>query len=783
MPSISQTAEIESVASNGREVPRGALLAARLLSCIFFASGFASLLYQVAWQRLLTVHYGVGSISVTLIVSVYMLGLGFGALCGGYLSERVSGTIRLYATIEAAIALFGLTSLSFLELLGDWTAGSDYITSLACICSFLCVPTFLMGMTLPVATKIFSQLSLQFFSSVSILYFLNTLGAACGALVGAYLIVSFFGLGAAVFVAVGINAVLAGLILIAHRVAGGTSRPVPPVPAAEPRRPVRFSAYPFVFVSGFLAIGYEIAWFRVNEVLTKNSPYSFATVLFVYLLGIALGSLVIHRSWDRLKTHSKTSLFFLLQAGIGIYVILSILGYWHLTNHTGLDAFTQVSFNTHPHPVIPFVDAEALSSTRGVLKAIYGSVDILLWPVIFILIPTMMMGATFPLLSFLAYESEKEGKTVGVVYCWNIVGNVAGGIVTGFVLLQVLGTEITLGMFGAAGVILGIFAGEVFGRKVRLAGRLAVATVILVVSIAALPGRGALFRMVHASSEAKGRVHVEEGVDSVVVTYEAPDRICHYINGLSHGHWPMVDAYHDILEAARCAEKAERVLVIGFGTGTYTEALLKIPSVKKITLVELCASAVRNLMKIPAMNRLLTDERVDLIIDDGRRILLRTEDRYDLIASDPLNIRSGYSNNLYSREFFSLVKSRLEPGGTLLTFNQGDGVVTNTALSVFDHVRVYRTFCVCSRRPPENRESVVRSLLDGLTPEERQILRQRDSWFLGDESRFRGLLRSLPVNTDHRPVAEYFLGIELLGGSSLDRVLPGSENIQSVITQ
>src|SRR5512134_2764487 len=97
-----------------------------LLSVVFFLSGFSALLYQVVWQRLLTLYYGVGAVSITVIVSVYMLGLGGGALIGAALAERVIRRIRLYAFVELAIACFGVLSLPFLDELGVRTAGSGY---------------------------------------------------------------------------------------------------------------------------------------------------------------------------------------------------------------------------------------------------------------------------------------------------------------------------------------------------------------------------------------------------------------------------------------------------------------------------------------------------------------------------------------------------------------------------------------------------------------------------------------------------------------------------------
>ena len=190
-----------------------------LLSFVFFFSGFASLIYQVVWQRLLTLYYGVGEISITLIVSVYMLGLGLGSLFGGYLAERIRDRIVVYFIIELLIGGFGLFSLPFVDFLGRATAGASYQLTFFYVFLFLCIPTFLMGITLPLLTKIFNSVIGDFLNTISFLYFINTVGAGAGALFASYVIISFFGLDTAVYFAVAINLALAVMILISQRYA------------------------------------------------------------------------------------------------------------------------------------------------------------------------------------------------------------------------------------------------------------------------------------------------------------------------------------------------------------------------------------------------------------------------------------------------------------------------------------------------------------------------------------------------------------------------------------
>src|SRR6516162_7650819 len=121
----------------------------RLLSSVFLFSGLSALIYQVVWQRLLATYYGVGPVSITLIVSVYIGGLGFGALIGGYVSEQLKRQTISYCLIELCIGLFGLANPSLLQFLGRHTAGSPLTLSFVYVSLFLLIPTLLMGATLP----------------------------------------------------------------------------------------------------------------------------------------------------------------------------------------------------------------------------------------------------------------------------------------------------------------------------------------------------------------------------------------------------------------------------------------------------------------------------------------------------------------------------------------------------------------------------------------------------------------------------------------------------------
>ena len=736
-----------------------------LLPCIFFFSGTASLMYQVVWQRLLTLHYGVGSVSTTIIVSVYMLGLGIGAYAGGMLAERVKNRLALYCAIELLLGFFGFISPHFLNLLGYHTAGSSHIVSLFWIFMFLSFPTTLMGMTLPLIIKIFNAMIHNFLRSVSFLYFINTLGAAAGSLVTSYIIISFFGLDTGIMCAVAINISLALLIFLIRtrtdcEIPADTHRAYREDAAAFLGR----SLYAFVLVTGFLAIGYEIIWFRVIGVLVKASPYAFSSILAVYLLGIALGSYGMDRLVHSKPELDKKNLFFLLQAAIGLYVLVLFLGYYYLTAKTSLRFLTQISFHTELHPSFLI----SVASPKAFFITLFAMFDVFIWSALFVLPPTILMGASFPLIASLALTNRnKEAQTVGTVYFFTIAGNVLGGIATGFVLLPMIGTEMTLLVFAILGLLFFLLSSGLFSKPIALPYRIGIVILTSCAAVALFPRQGDLYRIMHTPFDSFSNVFLEEGVDGIVLTYQEDEQMVNYINGLGHGYRPGYSYFNCANEAVRFTPRPEHVLIIGYGLGSTAEAFLKVDTLKQLTIVELSQTLMTNLKKIPLLKKQMSDPRVKLIIDDGRRMfLLRHKEKFDLIFMDPLRTTTAYSNNIYSQEFFRIIKQHLNDTGVFMVVLVDEyRVLPKTLTTVFPHVRLYKQFCLASLRPLTPDEEQKARLLAAYTQPEREKMAEplfaQFEHYIGDEHHIRKLTRGYPVNTDLKPVCEYYIGLKL----------------------
>src|SRR5438067_12334368 len=192
---------------------------------VFFVSGFAALLYQVIWQRLLVFFSGAAVYAVTLVVTTFMAALGLGNLVGGYVADRFSRRTNLvmFIAAEAAILIFGLLSkgffYDFLYTRHPELGQSTWLLWIVLFCSLLW-PTFFMGVSLPLLAKALTRDVGEAAPTIGRLYGINTLGAAVGALVTTWIFLSQLGLEQSLKVGAALNfgcAGALGLLVISFR--------------------------------------------------------------------------------------------------------------------------------------------------------------------------------------------------------------------------------------------------------------------------------------------------------------------------------------------------------------------------------------------------------------------------------------------------------------------------------------------------------------------------------------------------------------------------------------
>jgi predicted membrane-bound spermidine synthase len=179
----------------------------------FFLSGFAALVYQVAWQRLLFVVVGVDIESVTIVVSTFMFGLGVGAVLGGILADRFPRRILLtFCIFEALIAAYGMVSADLLVSSGHLFSGLDRPASALLCFAVLLPPTLCMGATLPMLIANAFRNSGSVGVSTGTLYSINTLGAASGAIAVGFLLFYWFDLRQTIAIAAGMNLLASAIV-------------------------------------------------------------------------------------------------------------------------------------------------------------------------------------------------------------------------------------------------------------------------------------------------------------------------------------------------------------------------------------------------------------------------------------------------------------------------------------------------------------------------------------------------------------------------------------------
>lgn len=180
------------------------------LAAIFFISGFSALIYQVCWQRLLFTGFGVDLTSVTIIISIFMVGLGMGAFYGGRMADKFKeNTIFIFCLIELLIGVFGFFSSKLILLLQDHFVYSSILKISFLNFILLLFPTFLMGSTLPLLTSFFNRFLNNVGESIGVLYFYNTLGAGFGALGTGFIFFNYIGLSETIYIAATLNMIVA----------------------------------------------------------------------------------------------------------------------------------------------------------------------------------------------------------------------------------------------------------------------------------------------------------------------------------------------------------------------------------------------------------------------------------------------------------------------------------------------------------------------------------------------------------------------------------------------
>ena len=653
-----------------------------LAAIAFFASGLAALVYQVAWQRILALHTGVGIYSVAMIVAAFMAGLGIGSHIGGVLSQRRTPGQALVAfgVLEVLIAAFGLVSVPlYYDLLYErgqglyaapWAAGLLHFASLL-------PPTALMGMSLPFLSRALVEDAASAARTIGLLYGINMLGAGTGAILAPWVLVRHLGLSGAVQVAAAAN-VLAGaaaLALVRRRrpTASASEGAHEETGGGEPRRPLSLWLVLYA-ASGFVALSLEILWFRLLDVATRSTAFTFGTLLAIYLFGSASGCLAGARWAPRFARPLRV--FLLCQCGVLAYAALAVLALVALPPQTPGLAWLHDYWKAGA----TFHLGEAWD-----LRLVFGLYVAL--PVALFGLPTILMGFSFPALQRAVQDDPTTcGRKVGVLQAANIGGCVAGSLAVGLGGLAWLGTSGSLRLLLLGG--LGFAATGLWAYGAR--SLFAPSAVLLLVLAAVLPSNESLWPSIHGA--VSPLTMVAEDATSVGAVLPVPNGWQVAVNGKRHSWLPFGGVHTRLGAIPALIHPAPRdMAIIGLGSGDTAWAALCRKETRSLTVFEIAGperallERVSSRESLPDLATFLRDPRLRIVAADGRHALATGGERYDVIEADALWPYAAYSGNLYSVEFFRECARRLKPGGLMCTWAPTSRVVASFA-AAFPHV-------------------------------------------------------------------------------------------------
>jgi spermidine synthase len=675
-----------------------------LVSILFFFSGAAGLIYQTVWVRLLELYFGVTLTATTLIVGAYMAGLGLGSLIGGRIAARSKNTILLYGLIEAGIGIFGVFSPTLINWIGQNTAGSSYALVFVLSFALLLLPTLLMGMTLPLLTQAFVTRVETSGHVIGLLYGINTLGAAIGALAAGYILIGWFGFGGALLAAVILNFLVgAGAVLLKARFEIYSDAQTAPV-VAPPRELWKYEAILFsAFLVGFIGMGFEMLWFRLLGIFNRHTAYGFPSILFVFLIALALGGWFWGRKID--ASRDPVRLFWKLQITVGIVTASSFLLMWALINLPQLQPWLQENFNQQrqqPIPSLIRVGEELVFSRRIFL---FGLLEYFL-PIVLMVLPAgLLMGGGLPSLDRIAIDQVSvSGRRVGDIHLANIVGSVSGTLVTSFILLPLLGSELTLKVLSA--LTLSFLVIYLLTQKAPLRLSMIGLPLLLILLILLLPGRGQFYTRLYQAANGLESVALRESGDGILaITFrgEKTNPADLWIAGIKNSFFPSDGEYERSALTCAAAAHPKRILIIGMGGGNTANFITSLPGVEEVVIVELMEELGVFLNEyVPVAQSALNHPAVNYIVDDGRRYLYANPDeKFDMIFIDPLWSFTAGHNNLYSQEAVRLYRDRLSENGVFCAWVNEAHFIPKTAATVFPYSDLFDTYLVNSSQPLE----------------------------------------------------------------------------------
>ena len=645
-----------------------------VLCGVLFLSGTGALIFETLWLRLSGLAFGNSVWAVALILSSFMAGLALGNALAASARIRRWRPLYFYAVLELFVAFFGCTIVFGLPVVGDlmrpvWQMLWNYqpaLLGLRFVISFLIllVPTTAMGLTLPVIIEDPLLRETEFGRAIGFLYGSNTLGAMLGAILGEAYLIGAFGLyGTSLAAAAAICLAVVIALSVARFGAGRHAAVFKSADQSEHSTfPLSFDAsyrppWRLLFVSfgsGLILLALEVIWFRFLRLYVVSSPTAFAIMLVVVLAGIGLGSIaagaINHRStW---MPHLVSALLLLA----AIAVLLSYLCFPGEAIRTLAGAFSLASWWQ---------------------IAILGAA--LMFPVSF------LSGTLFPtIVAMVQASAQNRMNSTGIATLLNTSGAAIGPLIATFLLLPFLGYQTSLICCAAGYALLSLIVAEraLYSLRRPLGIVLVTLWIALLVGLVFFPYRRTEAHFEHASRpyerDEQGHVlaRVVKRIEGTSDTWQLLRRDLfgqpYYYRLLSDSFSmsatsPRNQRYMRLFAYLPLAlhPGARDVLLICYGCGVTADAFTRKSSLERIDIVDISKEVFSLADSYTGINYTnpLHDPRVHPIVQDGRFFLQASARKYDIISGEPPPPKVAGAVNLYTQEFFSLMRSRLKEGG------------------------------------------------------------------------------------------------------------------------
>jgi spermidine synthase len=636
------------------------------LLLLFIGSGCAALIYEVVWFQLLQLSIGSSAVSLGVLLGIYMGGMCLGSLLlPKYLNPR-HHPLRVYALLEVGIGLFGIIVLFAVPIVGQiYTsiAGTGQVSLvLRAIAAAICLlpPTLLMGATLPAIAR-WVETTPKGVSWLGYFYGGNLAGAVAGSLLAGFYLLRVFDMPTATGVAVALNVIVALLALLVaartpHTVITATAD-TPSMPTAAPE--VTRLVYIAIALSGLTALGSEVVWTRVLSLMFGATAYTFSLILAVFLVGLGIGS-SLGSTMARNLSNPRIALGW---CQLALCACLAWAAY-------------QTSVSLPYWPINPSISTSlAFNFQLDLMRAIW------------VMLPgAILWGASFPLaLASVASPGQDSARLVGGVYAANTVGAIIGATVVSLALVGVVGSQKTqqvlIGVAAMSGLLMLMpTTGE--QRKPLTSTPVVVIGIALIAGLLArtvppIPWLLVAYGRYSATWVGQNEmVYVGEGVTASVAVTRTPTGVLNYHNAgkVQASSEPQDMRLQRMLGhiTTLVPKNPHKVLVIGCGAGVTAGAVSIDPMVKDQTIAEIEPLVPRVVSTHFAQHNfnVVANPKVKVHLDDARHYLLTTNEKFDAITSDPLDPWVKGAATLYTREFFDVVKSHLNPGGVVTLFVQ-----------------------------------------------------------------------------------------------------------------